>query len=138
MQPPWRHLSSPESQTSLLRSVVLMPLRGTIFLFLFCYYVFLYFCCFSSLVLFSVHLFYVSVVYFLLFLLFLVWFAHNGQWHTGEANVRTPGAIVRRSPLQSAKHTEEVNVHSPLGDCSLLYQVHKGARSSPTHTHASA
>jgi hypothetical protein len=46
-----------------------------------------------------------------------------------------PWAIVRRSPLQSAKHTEEVNVRPPLSDRSLPHQVHKGARSSPAHAH---
>jgi hypothetical protein len=44
-----------------------------------------------------------------------------------------PWAIVRRSPLQSAKHIEEVNVRPPLSDCSLPRQVHKGAHSSPAH-----
>jgi hypothetical protein len=42
-----------------------------------------------------------------------------------------PWAIVRRSPLQSAKHTEEANVRPPLSDRSLPHQAHKGARSSP-------
>jgi hypothetical protein len=85
---------------------------------LFYFSVFLYFCCFSSLVLFSVHLFYVSVVYFLLFLFFLVWFAHNGKWHIEEANVCTPGVIICRNLLQSVKHTEEVNDHTSMGDRS--------------------
>jgi hypothetical protein len=44
-----------------------------------------------------------------------------------------PWAIIRISPLQSAKHTEEANVRPPLGDRSLPRQAHKGARSSPTH-----
>jgi hypothetical protein len=42
MQRTCRRLDGPESQTSLLRSVVLMPLRGTILLFSFYFYVLIF------------------------------------------------------------------------------------------------
>jgi hypothetical protein len=45
-----------------------------------------------------------------------------------------PWAIVHRSPLQSAKHTEEANVRPPLSDRSLPRQAHKGTRSFPART----
>ena len=100
-------MSSPESQMSLLKSVVLMPLRGTFLLF--CFPLLLLF---PFLVLFSVHLFYVSVVFYfiILFLFFLSLDSHSvGNSTLRKRTIAPPGAIVRITLLRSAKPTEEVN-----------------------------
>jgi hypothetical protein len=129
-EPLWGRLSSPESQTPLSNPVVLMPLRGKFFVLLFYFSLllsfFIFSFIFSSLILCSFILFSYFDFDFDFFLKFDSCTMGNNTLR--KRTIAPPGAIVRRSLLNSAVDTEEANICPPLGDRSPPRHVPKDER----------